>query len=55
MMPPMSSGAPSFPTNLLADFAGGGLLFAFKILAALRERDRTGKGQIVEHDMVRLA
>lgn len=56
MMPamgPPGSGTPSFPTNLFADFAGGGLMLALKILAALQERTRTGKGVVIEHDMVR--
>jgi len=43
---------PSFPLNLLADFAGGGLMCALGILLALYERNRSGKGQIVDNDMV---
>ena len=38
--------------NLLTDFAGGGLLCSVGILAALSERQRTGKGQIVDSSMV---
>ncbi|XP_019561771.2 alpha-methylacyl-CoA racemase [Aedes albopictus] len=43
---------PTAPINLAADFAGGGLLCAFGILAALLERHHSGKGQIVDHAMV---
>lgn len=42
---------PSPPVNLLADFAGGGLLCAFGICVALLERSRSGKGQVVDHSM----
>ncbi|XP_049283655.1 alpha-methylacyl-CoA racemase [Anopheles funestus] len=43
---------PTAPINLLADFAGGGLMCAFGILAAIVERHRSGKGQIIDHAMV---
>ncbi|XP_052865133.1 alpha-methylacyl-CoA racemase [Anopheles cruzii] len=43
---------PYAPINLVADFAGGGLMCAFGILAALVERHRSGKGQIVDNAMV---
>lgn len=45
---------PYPPANLLADFAGGGLMCAFGILLALleRERERPGRGQVVENNMV---
>ena len=36
--------APSLPPTQIADFAAGGLGAVTKILAALLERDRTGKG-----------
>ena len=39
---------PSAPINLLADFAGGGMLLAFGILAALH----AGGGQVVDAAMV---
>ncbi|KAL1712641.1 CoA-transferase family III domain-containing protein [Schizophyllum commune] len=39
---------PTFPLNLLADFAGGGLLCALGIILALH----TGRGQVVQTDMV---
>ncbi len=42
---------PSIPYNTIADFAGGGLMSAFAILAALIARDRTGKGQYVDMAM----
>ena len=45
-------GPPYPPANVLADFAGGGLMCAFGILAALISRAKTGKGQIVETSMV---
>jgi hypothetical protein len=47
------SSAPVPPLNLLADFAGGGLMCALGIVLALFERARSGKGQVVECDMVR--
>uniref|UniRef100_A0A1B0DNP1 Uncharacterized protein n=1 Tax=Phlebotomus papatasi TaxID=29031 RepID=A0A1B0DNP1_PHLPP len=43
---------PTAPVNLLADFAGGGLLCAFGILAALLARQNTGRGQVVDAAMV---
>ncbi|XP_052895352.1 alpha-methylacyl-CoA racemase [Anopheles moucheti] len=43
---------PTAPINLVADFAGGGLMCAFGILAAIVERYRSGKGQIIDHAMV---
>lgn len=43
---------PSFPLNLLADFAGGSLFAAIGILGALNERQRTGEGQFVDAAMV---
>lgn len=45
-------GRPSFPLNILADFAGGGFTAANGIILALFERSRSGLGQIVETDMV---
>ncbi|KAH7928233.1 CoA-transferase family III [Leucogyrophana mollusca] len=49
---PGTSEKPAFPLNLLADFAGGGMMCAMGILLALIKRDRTGRGQIVNADMV---
>ena len=45
-------GTPSWPLNLVADFAGGGLLCATGILLALLSRASTGCGQVVNTDMV---
>jgi len=44
--------APYAPVNLLGDFAGGGLCCFAGILLALVSRSATGKGQIVEANMV---
>ncbi|KAL6241209.1 hypothetical protein RBB50_011888 [Rhinocladiella similis] len=43
---------PSPPGNILADFAGGGHMCVTGILLALMYRNRTGKGQVVEANMV---
>lgn len=40
-----AGGPPAPPLNVVADLAGGGLLAAFGICAALVERDRSGQGQ----------
>jgi crotonobetainyl-CoA:carnitine CoA-transferase CaiB-like acyl-CoA transferase len=42
---------PSIPANMVADFAGGGLMTAFAILAALQGVHTTGKGQHVDMGM----
>ncbi|KAF8528418.1 CoA-transferase family III [Hysterangium stoloniferum] len=53
MMPHSNAeGRPSFPLNILGDFAGGGQTAANGILLALFERSKSGLGQIVETDMV---
>lgn len=36
------------PLNLIGDFGGGSMFLAFGILAALWERERSGKGQVVD-------
>ncbi|KAH9481454.1 Alpha-methylacyl-CoA racemase [Psilocybe cubensis] len=51
-MLPGTAEKPAFPINILADFAGGGLTCANGILLALIERGRTGRGQVVNSDMV---
>ncbi|KAJ7127061.1 CoA-transferase family III [Mycena epipterygia] len=51
-MLPGTADKPSFPLNLLADFAGGGLTCALGILLALIERGKSGRGQVVDADMV---
>ncbi|BAX98779.1 CoA transferase [Mycobacteroides stephanolepidis] len=38
--------------NMLGDFAGGGMLLALGIAAALVERDRSGRGQVVDAAMI---
>ncbi|KAF8588277.1 CoA-transferase family III [Ramaria rubella] len=53
MMPhSRSDGRPSFPLNILADFAAGGLTATTGVLLALLERHNSGLGQVVETDMV---
>jgi alpha-methylacyl-CoA racemase len=44
--------APVPPLNLIGDYAGGGLLMAMGILAALHERSNSGRGQVVDAAMV---
>ena len=43
---------PVPPLNLLGDFGGGGMLLAVGVLAALLERERSGRGQVVDAAMV---
>ncbi|XP_004848706.1 alpha-methylacyl-CoA racemase isoform X2 [Heterocephalus glaber] len=43
---------PYPPLNLLADFGGGGLLCTLGILMALVERMHSGKGQVIDANMV---
>jgi alpha-methylacyl-CoA racemase len=43
---------PHAPVNLLGDFAGGGMLLAVGVLAALVERAGSGRGQVVDAAMV---
>lgn len=43
---------PLPPQNMLADFAGGGLTCALGIVMALFERERSGKGQVIDAAMV---
>jgi alpha-methylacyl-CoA racemase len=43
--------APIQPGGQIADLGGGALMAAFGILAALRERDRSGEGQLVDVSM----
>ncbi|XP_061119285.1 alpha-methylacyl-CoA racemase isoform X1 [Conger conger] len=45
-------GAPQPPINLLADFAGGGLMCALGISLALLERHASGRGQVIDTSMV---
>ena len=46
-----SDGPPVQAAGQIADLGGGALMAAFGILAALRERDRSGKGQLVDVSM----
>ncbi|KAF7312329.1 Acyl-CoA dehydrogenase [Mycena indigotica] len=43
---------PQPPINIVADFAGGGLSCAMGILLALIDRGKTGRGQVVDTNMV---
>ncbi|XP_053505047.1 alpha-methylacyl-CoA racemase [Ictalurus furcatus] len=47
-----SSEKPYAPLNLVADFAGGGLMCALGIVLALLERNKSGQGQIIDASMV---
>ncbi|MCI4386679.1 hypothetical protein PGIGA_G00065270 [Pangasianodon gigas] len=47
-----SSEKPYAPLNLVADFAGGGLMCALGIVLALLERSKSGQGQIIDASMV---
>ena len=44
-------GPPVQAAGQIADIAGGALMAAFAILAALRERERSGEGQLVDVSM----
>ncbi len=46
-----ADGPPVQAAGQIADLGGGALMAAFGILAALRERDRTGEGQMVDVSM----
>lgn len=37
-----------FPANVLGDFAGGSMVCAYGIVAALFERTNSGKGQVID-------
>ena len=43
---------PTAPLNLIADFAGGSFNAVIGVLAALYERERSGKGQFVDSAMI---
>ncbi|WP_405150638.1 CoA transferase [Sphaerisporangium sp. NBC_01403] len=47
-----AGGGPQIPLNLLGDFGGGGNYLVIGVLAALREADRTGRGQVVDAAIV---
>ena len=44
-------GRPVPPLNLVGDFGGGGMLLAFGVVAALHERNVSGKGQVIDAAM----
>ena len=48
---PDAGGRPAIPVNIIADFAGGGLMAAFGIVCALQARERTGEGQYIDAAM----
>ncbi|XP_072108379.1 alpha-methylacyl-CoA racemase [Mobula birostris] len=43
---------PYAPLNVVADFAGGGVMCAMGIILALYERMQSGKGQVIDASMV---
>jgi alpha-methylacyl-CoA racemase len=43
---------PVPPLNLVADFGGGSMLLVVGVLAALVERERSGRGQVIDAAMV---
>jgi len=47
-----AAGGPVPPLNLVGDYGGGALYLAFGVLAALFERQRSGRGQVVDAAMV---
>ncbi|HEY6133047.1 MAG TPA: CaiB/BaiF CoA-transferase family protein [Rubrivivax sp.] len=47
-----AGGAPTPPLNLVGDYGGGALYLAFGIMAALFERQTSGRGQVVDAAMV---
>lgn len=47
-----AGGAPVPPLNLVGDYGGGALYLAFGVMAALHERQSSGRGQVVDAAMV---
>jgi alpha-methylacyl-CoA racemase len=47
-----ADGPPQPPLNLLGDFGGGSMFLVVGILAALLERERSGRGQVVDAAIV---
>lgn len=43
---------PPVPLNLLGDYAGGGAFVAMGVIAALYEREKSGKGQVIDGAIV---
>ncbi|RJQ81993.1 CoA transferase [Pseudonocardiaceae bacterium YIM PH 21723] len=48
----LAGSRPVVPSNYVADFAGGGMLLAIGVLGALLERERSGRGQVIDSAMV---
>jgi alpha-methylacyl-CoA racemase len=48
----VAGGKPVPPLNLIGDYGGGAMLLAFGLLAAVYERQRSGRGQVVDAAMV---
>jgi len=46
-----ASERPAPPVNLVADMGGGGLMLAFALTCALLERQRSGRGQVIDAAM----
>jgi alpha-methylacyl-CoA racemase len=44
--------SPPPPLNLVGDYGGGGMLLVVGVLAALHERERSGRGQVVDVAML---
>lgn len=47
-----AGGAPLPPLNLVGDYGGGALYLAFGVMAAVFEKQRSGRGQVVDAAMV---
>jgi alpha-methylacyl-CoA racemase len=47
-----AGGKPVPPLNLVGDYGGGALYLAFGVMAALFDRQRSGRGQVVDAAMV---
>lgn len=43
-----ADGRPSVPLNLVGDYGGGSLYLAMAVLAAIYERERSGRGQVID-------
>ncbi len=43
---------PTVPLNLVGDYGGGGMLLAFGVVAALFEREQSGRGQVIDVAML---
>ena len=52
LLSPQPGAPPTIPLNMLADFAGGGLMLALGVSTALVERGSSGLGQTVDVAMV---